>query len=65
LIERNPKRSGRQIGFASPIPRIRRCTPMLLQQGAYRTLLKATEFTAAGQIFGPAAKRSRPKGRRR
>jgi len=33
LIARDPKESGRQIGFASPLPRVCRCTPMLLQQG--------------------------------
>jgi hypothetical protein len=33
LIERDPKQSGRQIGIASPLPRVCRCTPMLLQQG--------------------------------
>jgi hypothetical protein len=31
LIERDPKESGRQIGIASPLPRVGRYTPMLLQ----------------------------------
>jgi hypothetical protein len=51
LIERDPKEFGRQIGFASPLPRVCRCTPMLLQQGnACPALVRDKSFRAGAPL---------------
>ena len=57
-IECDPKESGRRIGIANPLPRVCRCTPMLLQQG------NACPFEPAGGGSDRHTPRSRLLGRR-